>query len=379
MSETVILEMKNVNKSFGANHVVHDLNMKIYEGEFLTILGSSGCGKTTILRMIGGFEFPTTGEVLFDGEDLGNKEPNARNINTVFQSYALFPHMNVYNNIAYGLKIKKMDKETIHKKVMNMLEMVQLSGFERRKISQLSGGQKQRIAISRALVNEPKILLLDEPLGALDLQLRKQMQIELKRLQRKLGITFVFVTHDQEEALLMSDRIAIMNGGYLEQIGTPKEIYSSPKTKFVANFIGESNTFEGVIDNINKDSAEIKLENGVAKVKNIGLRQDEIICTSIRPEKTKWSKEKVDGFSIKGKVKDINYLGTTYKCNVILPNGFEVKINNPNEEMVPHVNDDVYIYWNIDDAVVIKSKNDDVFNVIDKMDLTTEKEVRIHE
>lgn len=379
MSETVILEMKNVNKSFGENHVVHDLNMKIYEGEFLTILGSSGCGKTTILRMIGGFEFPTTGEVLFDGEDLGNKEPNARNINTVFQSYALFPHMNVYNNIAYGLKIKKMDKETIHKKVMNMLEMVQLSGFERRKISQLSGGQKQRIAISRALVNEPKILLLDEPLGALDLQLRKQMQIELKRLQRKLGITFVFVTHDQEEALLMSDRIAIMNGGYLEQIGTPKEIYSSPKTKFVANFIGESNTFEGVIDNINKDSAEIKLENGVAKVKNIGLRQDEIICTSIRPEKTKWSKEKVDGFSIKGKVKDINYLGTTYKCNVILPNGFEVKINNPNEEMVPHVNDDVYIYWNIDDAVVIKSKNDDVFNVIDKMDLTTEKEVRIHE
>ncbi len=250
-----IVEIKGVNKIYGANHVVKDLNLSVEEGEFLTLLGSSGCGKTTTLRMIAGFEEPTTGTIMVEGERVEDKEPFERNVNTVFQSYALFPHKTIYDNIAYGLKMKKVPKAEIKKRVSEMMEMVQLSGFEKRYPSQMSGGQKQRVAIARALINRPRVLLLDEPLGALDLKLRKQMQLELKRLQKKLNITFIYVTHDQEEALTMSDRIAVMHDGIIDQLATPAEIYEHPATKFVATFIGETNTYDGCIT---------RIENGVA-------------------------------------------------------------------------------------------------------------------
>ena len=258
-----IVELEGVNKEYGNNHVVKDLNLNVEEGEFLTLLGSSGCGKTTTLRMIAGFEEPSSGSILVQGESIAEKEPYERDVNTVFQSYALFPHMTVYDNIAYGLKMKKVPKKEIAERVTKMMTMVQLEGFEKRYPTQLSGGQKQRVAIARALINRPRVLLLDEPLGALDLKLRKQMQLELKRLQKKLNITFIYVTHDQEEALTMSDRIAIMHEGVLDQIGTPAEIYESPKTKFVATFIGETNVFDGCITEIQQENIGVMVENGV--------------------------------------------------------------------------------------------------------------------
>jgi spermidine/putrescine transport system ATP-binding protein len=226
---------------------VNDFNLQVKRGEFVTFLGPSGCGKTTTLRMIAGFDMPTSGEILLDGQDISNLPPNKRPINTVFQRYALFPHLNIFDNIAFGLKLKKMPKAEIVKKVKRVLEMVDLEGFENRKISTLSGGQQQRIAIARALVNEPEILLLDEPLGALDLKMRKEMQIELKGMHDRLGITFIYVTHDQEEALTMSDKIVVMSEGVIQQIGTPEDIYNEPKNAFVADFIGESNIFNGIM------------------------------------------------------------------------------------------------------------------------------------
>ena len=257
-----IVELTGVNKIYGTNHVVKDLTLTVEEGEFLTLLGSSGCGKTTTLRMIAGFEEPTTGSIKVEGEAIEEKEPYERDVNTVFQSYALFPHKTIYDNIAYGLKMKKVPKKEIAERVKEMMELVQLEGFEKRYPNQLSGGQKQRVAIARALINRPKVLLLDEPLGALDLKLRKQMQLELKRLQKKLNITFIYVTHDQEEALTMSDRIAIMHDGVMDQIATPTEIYEHPATKFVATFIGETNIFEGMAKIVDGDTITIGIENG---------------------------------------------------------------------------------------------------------------------
>lgn len=242
-----IIELKNLEKSFEHQKVLNGINLYINENEFLTLLGPSGCGKTTILRIIGGFEEADSGEIIFDGKNIANLPPYKRELNTVFQKYALFPFMNVFDNIAFGLNIKKMDKKTIEKKVLRMLELVGLKGFEKRKITQLSGGQQQRVAIARALVNEPKVLLLDEPLGALDAKLRKDMQTELKKIQKEVGITFIFVTHDQEEALSMSDTVVVMNGGVIQQIGTPLDIYNEPKNRFVASFIGESNIIPAVM------------------------------------------------------------------------------------------------------------------------------------
>ena len=226
------------------------------KGEFVTLLGSSGCGKTTTLRIIAGLEQPDSGQVFLDGKDVTSLEPNQRNVNTVFQNYALFPHMNVADNIGYGLKLKKTPKAEISRRVKEMLELVQLPGFERRKPSELSGGQRQRVAIARALVNNPEVLLLDEPLGALDLQLRRAMQQELKRLQKKLGITFIYITHDQEEAINMSDTIAVMNHGRFEQIGTPDEIYNHPKTSYVATFVGNANILTGIVESIAEEESD---------------------------------------------------------------------------------------------------------------------------
>ena len=274
MAETS-LELKEIKKSFTEGEAVLDnISLEISKGEFITLLGSSGCGKTTTLRIIAGLEQPDAGSVWLDGREVTGLEPNQRDVNTVFQNYALFPHMNVAENIGYGLKLKKVPKSEIRKKVSQMLELVQLEGYEKRKPSELSGGQKQRVAIARALVNNPKVLLLDEPLGALDLQLRRAMQIELKHLQKKLGITFIYITHDQEEAINMSDRIAVMRDGRIEQIGTPDEIYNHPKTSYVATFVGNANILHGVAESIQGENAIVKIGNDRVIVKLETSQQD---------------------------------------------------------------------------------------------------------
>ena len=247
MEEKKLIEFRNIVKSFDSQVVLKGINLDIYENEFVTLLGPSGCGKTTLLRILGGFLDADEGKVIFDNEDITDKPPYERELNTVFQKYALFPHLNVYENIAFGLRLRKTPDAEVHKRVLEMLEMVNLTGYGAKRVDFLSGGQQQRVAIARALINHPRMLLLDEPLGALDLQLRKEMQIELKRMQQQLGITFIYVTHDQEEALTMSDRIVVMNGGVIDQIGTPQDIYNEPTNAFVAKFIGESNIVGGIM------------------------------------------------------------------------------------------------------------------------------------
>ena len=276
-----LIQFKNIVKSFEDGQVVlKGVSLDIYENEFVTLLGPSGCGKTTLLRILGGFLQPTEGKVLFDGEDISGVPPYKREINTVFQKYALFPHMNVYDNIAFGLTIKKEPKDVIEQKVMRMLRLVNLEDYAKRNVTEMSGGQQQRIAIARALVNEPSVLLLDEPLGALDLKLRKEMQHELKSIQQEVGITFIFVTHDQEEALTMSDKIVVMNAGEIQQIGTPTEIYRRPVNEFVANFIGETNIIDGVI----LDDDLVMFEDKRFPCSARGFEKNEKVDVVIRPE-----------------------------------------------------------------------------------------------
>lgn len=365
-----IVEIEGVNKIYGSNHVVKDLNLSIEEGEFLTLLGSSGCGKTTTLRMIAGFEEPTTGKIVVEGERVEDKEPFERNVNTVFQSYALFPHKTIFDNIAYGLKMKKVPKAEIKERVTEMMEMVQLGGFEKRFPSQLSGGQKQRVAIARALINRPRVLLLDEPLGALDLKLRKQMQLELKRLQKKLNITFIYVTHDQEEALTMSDRIAVMHDGVIDQLATPTEIYEHPATKFVATFIGETNIYDGCITSIKDGVAIMTLENGAVSVK---CPEDfellEYATISVRPEKMKFSTEPVEGFELEAQVKDYIYVGSVLKCIVSLPNGNELKIERLAGQELPPIGSKCYPYWMPEDAVLIHNESHYIFEALNNIKL----------
>lgn len=265
MSNETILELKNITKSFGDTQVLKGISLSIRQGEFITLLGASGCGKTTTLRIIAGLETPDNGSVYLNGTDVTTLQPNERNVNTVFQNYALFPHMNVFSNIAYGLKLKKVPKQEITHRVEEMLELVQLAGYGTRMPSELSGGQRQRVAIARAVVNNPQVLLLDEPLGALDLQLRRQMQIELKRIQKRLQITFIYITHDQEEALNMSDRIAVMNQGTFEQIGTPNEVYYHPRTSYAARFVGTANLIPGRISRIEGQTAFVDVSCSVAE------------------------------------------------------------------------------------------------------------------
>ena len=359
MSKTIV-SLVNVEKWYGENHVVKNMNVNISEGEFLTLLGPSGCGKTTTLRMISGFELPSTGFIKVQGESVEKKEPYQRDVNTVFQNYALFPNMNVFDNIAYGLRVKKVPKNEIKERVTEMLKLVQLEGFEKRRITQMSGGQKQRVAIARALINRPKVLLLDEPLGALDLKLRKQMQIELKRLQKKLKITFVYVTHDQEEALTMSDRIAIINKGRLEQIDTPINIYEHPKTRFVAGFIGESNLIDAVVMNVDSEG-NIKLGtevgNAIGSSEEYDFKLNDPVTISVRPENVLFSKTKVDGFSIKGVVKEHIYVGNLIKMIVVLNDGSEIKINRFNEDDLADVDEMIYLHWNTDKGVVLPESN----------------------
>ena len=278
--EKKIIELKNISKNFEDQQVLKGIDLNIYENEFLTLLGPSGCGKTTLLRIIGGFEEPSNGQLIFDGKDISKVPPYKREVNTVFQKYALFPFLNVADNIAFGLNLKKMDKDVIEKKVSRMLELVGLKGFEKRDVTLLSGGQQQRVAIARALVNEPKVLLLDEPLGALDAKLRKDMQTELKKIQKEVGITFTFVTHDQEEALSMSDTIVVLNDGVIQQIGTPMDIYNEPQNRFVAEFIGESNIIEG---NMIKDCL-VNFDGIDWECVDKGFKDNEDIEVVLRPE-----------------------------------------------------------------------------------------------
>ena len=306
-----IIELRHISKVYSDNgfKAVDDFNLEVKRGEFVTFLGPSGCGKTTTLRMIEGFEMPTSGEILLNGEDISQLPANKRPINTVFQRYALFPHMNIYDNIAFGLKLKKLPKEEIRKKVKKVLDMVDLEGFENRKISTLSGGQQQRIAIARALVNEPEILMLDEPLGALDLKMRQEMQIELKHMHDELGITFIYVTHDQEEALTMSDKIVVLSEGRIQQIGTPEDIYNEPQNAFVADFIGESNIFKGIM-------------TGHMKVRFCGgefigmddVAEGTLVDVVVRPEDVIITKPE-DGI-IEGEVVSVIFKGMHYEVTV---------------------------------------------------------------
>ena len=306
-----IIELKNISKKYEDHTVLDNLSLDIKKNEFLTLLGPSGCGKTTTLKIIAGFEYADDGKVLFEEKDLNNIPPYQRPVNTVFQKYALFPHMNVYENIAFGLKIKKMPKDQIDAKVKEMLRLVALEGCEKRKVDSLSGGQQQRIAIARALVNEPKVLLLDEPLGALDLKLRQEMQIELKKMQQKLGITFIFVTHDQEEALSMSDTIVVMNKGKIQQMGSPEDIYNEPKNSFVARFIGQSNIFDGVM----LDDFKVKFCDTEFDCVDKGFDKNEDIEVVIRPEDIKMVSPQ-EGM-LKGKVTSVVFKGVHYEIEVI--------------------------------------------------------------
>lgn len=283
MADFGAIELKNIKKSYDDDVILENFNLKINKGEFVTLLGPSGCGKTTTLRLIGGFETPDEGDILFDGKRINDVPPNKRPLNTVFQKYSLFTNMNIFENVAFGLKIKKLDKKTISEKVTSALSMVNLAGFEKRMPDSLSGGQQQRVAIARAIVNEPEVLLFDEPLGALDLKLRQEMQLELKKLQKSLGITFVYVTHDQEEALTMSDSIVVMSNGKIQQYGTPIDIYNEPINRFVARFIGESNIYDGVM---NKDF-EVSFLGKTFECVDKGFEIFEDIDVVIRPEDVK--------------------------------------------------------------------------------------------
>ena len=357
-----IVSLKNVEKWFGENHVVKNMNLEIQEGEFLTLLGPSGCGKTTTLRMIAGFEDASSGTIEVQGVRVEEMEPFQRDVNTVFQNYSLFPHMTVFENVAYGPSIKKVPKEQIKKSVSEMLELVQMSGYESRKPDELSGGQKQRVAIARALINQPRVLLLDEPLGALDMKLRRQMQIELKRLQKKLGITFVYVTHDQEEAMTMSDRIAVMSDGLILQIDNPVEIYEKPKSRFVADFIGESNIFKGKIKTMEDGILHAECKQGDCLLHGEGFAKEEEIYISVRPEYLMLSKEKQEGFSLKAKIIDYVFMGTLVKAILLTEDGKEIKYSRFEKNQFLDIGDEVYLYWDYDKGVAIKKTSFDEEN-----------------
>ncbi|NLL31083.1 MAG: ABC transporter ATP-binding protein [Clostridiales bacterium] len=331
-----IIELKGISKTFEDNLVLDNINLSIKENEFLTLLGPSGCGKTTTLRIIAGFEESDRGELLFNGTDISALPPYKRQVNTVFQKYALFPHMNIYDNIAFGLKIKKLSKSEIDKKVKDILKLISLEGFEKRNIESLSGGQQQRVAIARALVNEPKVLLLDEPLGALDLKLRKEMQLELKKIQKRLGITFIFVTHDQEEALTMSDKIVVMNKGKIQQMGSPEDIYNEPANAFVAGFIGESNILDGIM----LEDYKVKFSNKIFECVDKGFCSNENIDIVIRPEDIKIVS--ADKGMLKGTVKSVIFKGVHYEIEVEEGNNKWILHNTKSAEVDSVIGLDIY-------------------------------------
>ncbi|MBR5596082.1 MAG: ABC transporter ATP-binding protein [Lachnospiraceae bacterium] len=321
MEKKKLIEFRNIVKNFDGNFVLKGVNLDIYEKEFVTLLGPSGCGKTTLLRILGGFLDADEGSVMFDGEEISNKPPYERELNTVFQKYALFPHLSVFENIAFGLRIKKMSSDVIEQKVMKMLKLIGLEGYENKNVTHMSGGQQQRVAIARALVNEPKVLLLDEPLAALDLKLRKEMQYELKRIQQEVGITFIFVTHDQEEALTMSDKIVVMKGGEIQQVGTPEEIYNEPANSYVANFIGESNIIPGIM----LEDYKVQFDDIVFDCVDFGFKKDEKVDVVIRPEDI--DIVEVSQGKMTGEVLSVLFKGVHYEIMVETVPGTTVTVN----------------------------------------------------
>lgn len=355
------IEILNVTKQFAETKAVDDMTLRIERGKFYSFLGPSGCGKTTTLRMIAGFEEPTMGEIRIAGKNVEGLPPFKRNVNTVFQSYALFPHMNVYDNVAYGLKQAHVPPDQLKKRVTEALAMVRLSGREKSFPKQMSGGQQQRVALARALVNRPQVLLLDEPLGALDLKLRKAMQLELKSLQTQVGITFIYVTHDQEEALTMSDYIAVMNAGKILQLGRATEIYEEPATKFVADFIGESNFINGHVRELNGDTVRVDANAlSVVAAANPGLRAGQDVIIAIRPERMLLSPSKMEPLinTYPGKIQELVYSGSTtmYQVRVndqVVLNVREANVGNAASVSDLHVGDSVWVHWEPQTARVL--------------------------
>jgi spermidine/putrescine transport system ATP-binding protein len=355
--ETIAVALSGVTKRFGDFVAVDDLNLDIYEGEFFSLLGPSGCGKTTTLRMIAGFEEPSEGEISVSGEPVQGVPPYRRPVNTVFQSYAIFPHLNVFDNVAFGLRRAGVKGEELRRRVMEACEMVQLAGFEKRRPRMLSGGQQQRVALARALVNRPKVLLLDEPLGALDLKLRKEMQLELKNLQHEVGITFIYVTHDQEEALTMSDRIAVMSDGEVQQVADPATLYERPRNRFVANFIGQTNMFSGTVETVNGEKVTLVVPDG-AKVEAVaqdGMEPEpgSEIYVAVRPEKVRFG---AAGDNVcTAEVRQIVYLGVSTQYITRLPDGRQLVLYQQNVQDAGgyEVGDEVTVSWDARNCLVL--------------------------
>ena len=351
------VQIQDVTKRFGATAAVNSVSLSVRRGEFLTLLGPSGCGKTTLLRMIAGFELPDSGRIFLCGRDVTLLAPNQRDLTTVFQHYALFPHMSVYGNVAFGLARRRVKPEEMRRRVAAALEMVQLGELADRQPSELSGGQQQRVALARSLVVEPRVLLLDEPLAALDLKLRKQMQVELKGLQRRLGISFIYVTHDQEEALTMSDRIVVMNAGRIEQIGQADDIYERPLTEFVAGFIGVSNIIEGTVETITGDISMVRTGASMVRALGNGLNPGERVRLLIRPEKITISTE-IANDSLTGTIESAIYLGESTHWKVSTGDGHTLTVLEQNREPYDssqsRVGQSVSVHWAPESAVVLK-------------------------
>jgi spermidine/putrescine transport system ATP-binding protein len=357
MEDVHEVELQNVTRRFGDVTAVDSVSLSVLRGEFLTLLGPSGCGKTTLLRMIAGFESPDTGQVVLGGRDVTQLPPHERDVTTVFQHYALFPHLSVFDNVAFGLQRRHTARDELKRRVAAALEMVQLGRLNERQPSELSGGQQQRVALARALVVEPRILLLDEPLAALDLKLRKQMQIELKGLQRRLGISFVYVTHDQEEALTMSDRIVVMNAGRIEQIGRAEEIYERPATEFVAGFIGVSNIIEGTVEEVAGQICTIGVGNVRIGASAAGVTPGEPVRVLIRPEKISISAESGPGL-LRGQIEAAVYLGESTQWRVTIENGQSLTVLEQNREPFQaaqaRIGQTVSVSWESESAVILK-------------------------
>jgi spermidine/putrescine transport system ATP-binding protein len=355
VERTVAVELSAVTKRFGEFIAVDELTLDIYEGEFFSLLGPSGCGKTTTLRMIAGFEEPTEGDISVGGDPMRGVPPYRRPVNTVFQSYAIFPHLNVFDNVAFGLRRSGVKGEELHKRVTDACEMVQLSGFEKRKPSMLSGGQQQRVALARALVNRPEVLLLDEPLGALDLKLRKEMQLYLKDLQHEVGITFIYVTHDQEEALTMSDRIAVMNEGKVQQVANPPTLYELPRNRFVADFIGQTNVFSGMVESVSGKRITLSTPSGKveATAREAEVEVGSEAHATVRPEKIRFDSEGDN--VITARIRQIVYLGVSTQYIAELPDGEKLVLyqQNSREDANPDIGEEVAVVWDARHCLIL--------------------------
>ncbi|MEH2064314.1 MAG: ABC transporter ATP-binding protein [Nostoc sp.] len=354
------VELRNVFKFFNQEPAVHGIDLDVRQGEFFSILGPSGCGKTTTLRLIAGFEIADAGKVLIQGQSMTNVPPYRRPVNTVFQSYALFNHLNVWDNIAFGLRLKKIRKSEIESRVEEALKLVKMESLRSRFPNQLSGGQQQRVALARALVNRPTVVLLDEPLGALDLKLRKEMQVELSNLHKDLGLTFVMVTHDQEEALCLSDRIAVMNQGKIEQVGTPSQIYERPQTSFVADFIGDTNLFSGEIVGVDSSHVQISTKTGlsivISRAEDTPTELSQAVVVSVRPEKIQLSlyPPNLPANCFEGRLVNVMYLGTHVNYVVELTNGISINVLQPNTiGALPDRDTPIYAWWGESDCLAI--------------------------